>query len=260
MLEGVLRHCADMQIKQQMTDSHGQSEIGFAFSHLLGFRLLPRLKPIHSQRLAVSAAGDQEQYPHLKEVLGKPINWELIRQQYDQMIKYATALRIGTADADAILQRFTRSNVQHPTYQALGELGRVMKTLFLCEYLSDRRLRQEIQEALNVIEQWNSVNGFIFHGKGGELLSNRPEDQEIALFSLHLIQVSLALVNTLMLQEVLAEGKWKAAMKQEDWRGLTPLFYQHVNPYGRFTLDLTQRIPLSLTTGKTNTLPIAIFY
>lgn len=159
----------------------------------------------------------------------------------------AFSLRIGTADADAILRRFTRSNVQHPTYQALGELGRVIKTLFLCEYLSDRRLRQEIQEALNVIEQWNSVNGFIFHGKGGELLSNRPEDQEIALLSLHLIQVSLALVNTLMLQEVLAEGKWKAAMKQEDWRGLTPLFYQHVNPYGRFTLDLTQRIPLSLT-------------
>ena len=123
----------------------------------------------------------------------------------------------------------------------------MIKTLFLCEYLSDQRLRREIQEALNVIEQWNSVNGFIFHGKGGELLSNRPEDQEIAVLSLHLIQVSLALVNTLMLQEVLAEDTWKASMKQEDWRGLTPLFYQHVNPYGRFTLDLTQRIPLSLT-------------
>jgi hypothetical protein len=36
-------------------------------------------------------------------------------------------------------------------------------------------------------------------------------------------------------------------MKPEDWRGLMPLFYQHVNPYGHFTLDLTQRIPLSLT-------------
>jgi len=41
----------------------------------------------------------------------------------------------------------------------------------------------------------------------GELLSNRPEDQEIAVLSFHLIQVSLALVNTLMLQEVLAEEK-----------------------------------------------------
>jgi hypothetical protein len=42
-------------------------------------------------------------------------------------------------------------------------------------------------------------------------------------------------------------SKKEKRMKPEDWRGLTPLFYQHVNPYGRFTLDLTQRIPLSLT-------------
>jgi len=164
------------------------------------------------------------------------------------MVKYASALKTGTADADTLLRRFTRSNLQHPTYQGLHELGRVMKTIFLCEFLSDPRLRQEIQEALNVIEQWNSVNGFIFSARGGELLSNRFEDQEMAILSLHLIQISLALVNTLLLQEVLAEEKWNSVMKREDWRGLIPLFYQHVNPYGRFTLDLSERIPLSRTT------------
>src|SRR5438309_7775031 len=99
----------------------------------------------------------------------------------------------------------------------LDIMGRVIKTIFLCEFLSDPRLRQEIQEALNVIEQWNSVNGFIFSARGGELLSNRPEDQEIAVLSLHLIQVSLALINTLLLQDVLAEEQWKAPMKAEDW-------------------------------------------
>src|SRR5258708_4980215 len=96
----------------------------------------------------------------------------------------------------------------------------------------------------------STLSGCRFQGlriKGSIPISNRPEDQEIAVLGLHLIQISLALVNTLMLQDVLAEEKWKASMKQEDWRGLTPLFYQHVNPYGRFTLDLTQRIPLSLT-------------
>src|SRR6266536_5736758 len=246
MIEGLLRHCTSAEIQKHYVDTHGQSEIGFAFSHLLGFRLLPRLKPIHSQRLALVEAGTQDDYPQLKEVLGKAIKWEAIRQQYDMMVKYASALKTGTADADALLRRFTRSNLQHPTYQGLHELGRVIKTIFLCEFLSDQRLRQEIQEALNVIEQWNSVNGFIFSARGGELLSNRPEDQEIAVLCLHLIQVSLALINTLMLQEVLAEEHWKAPMKPEDWRGLTPLFYQHVNPYGRFTLDMTQRIPLSL--------------
>jgi TnpA family transposase len=197
--------------------------------------------------LALVEPGTQDDYPHLKAALGKAINWDVIRQQYDMMVKYATALKTGTADAEALLRRFTRSNLQHPTYQGLHELGRVIKTIFLCEFLSDPRLRQEIQEALNVIEQWNSVNGFIFSARGGELLSNRPEDQEMALLSLHLIQVSLALINTLLLQDVLTEDTWKASMKPEDWRGLTPLFYQHVNPYGRFTLDLTQRLPLSLT-------------
>jgi TnpA family transposase len=248
MLEGVLRHCTDMTVKYQMTDSHGQSEIGFAFSHLLGFRLLPRLKPIYSQRLALIEAGTQDNYPHLKEVLGKPINWVAINQQYDMMAKYASALKTGTADADALLRRFTRSNLQHPTYQGLHELGRVIKTIFLCDYLSNVRLSEDIQEALNVIEHWNRVNGFIFSARGGELLSNRPEDQEMAILCLHLIQVSLALVNTILLQEVLTEEKWKQAMKQEDWRGLTPLFYQHVNPYGRFTLDMTEHISLSQTT------------
>ncbi len=53
-----------------------------------------------------------------------------------------------------------------------------------------------------------------------------------------------AVIDGLAVQQ--AEEKWKSAMKQEDWHGLTPLFYQHVNPYGRFTLDMTERIPLSL--------------
>jgi TnpA family transposase len=37
MMEGVLRHCTDMEVEHQYVDSHGQSEVAFAFSHLLGF-------------------------------------------------------------------------------------------------------------------------------------------------------------------------------------------------------------------------------
>ena len=48
-------------------------------------------------------AGTQDDYPHFKEALGKAINWDVIRQQYDMIVKYATALKTGTADADARL-------------------------------------------------------------------------------------------------------------------------------------------------------------
>ena len=45
-----------------------------------------------------------------------------------------------------------------------------------------------------------------------------------------------------MMQSVLSEPKWSARLTPEDYRGLTPLIYGHVNPYGRFDLDLDRRI------------------
>ncbi len=97
-----------------------------------------------------------------------------------------SALKLGTADAEVILSRFMKNGVKHPAYQAVLELGKVRKTIFLCKYLNSEALRQEIEEGLNVIENWNSAN--------------------------------------------------------EDFRGLTPLFYGHVNPYGRLVLNMSERI------------------
>jgi hypothetical protein len=83
------------------------------------------------------------------------------------------------------------------------------------------------------------------YGRQGELSSNDVNVQEITMLSMHLLQACLVYVNTLMVQEVLAEPKWHDRMTEADWRGLTPLFYNHVNPYGIFELDMTTRIPLA---------------
>ncbi len=246
MIEGVLRHCTDMNIEKHYVDSHGQSEVAFAFCHLLGFDLLPRLKALASQKMYRPESGQPDDYSNLEPILTKPINWELVRQQYDEMIKYATALRLGTAEAEVILKRFVRDNLQHPTYQALMELGRAIKTIFLCRYVHSEALRQEIQEGQNVVENWNSANGFIFYGKGGEIATNQLEDQELAVLSLHLLQSSMVYVNTLMIQQVLNEPAWYNKMTAEDFRGLSPLIYNHINPYGIFELDMSQRLPLDI--------------
>jgi TnpA family transposase len=242
MIEGVLRHCTELEVDRQYVDSHGQSVVAFAFARLLGFQLLPRLKAIHAQRLYRPDVGQADAYPHLRPVLSRPIDWELIRRQYDEVVKYATALRLGTAEAEAILRRFTRENVQHSTYKALTELGKVVKTAFLAHYLSDIQLRREINDGLNVVELWNSANDFIFFARRGEVSSNRREDQELSMLSLHLLQNCMVYVNTLMVQQVLAKPAWKGRLTARDLHALTPLFWGHVNPYGRFELDMDTRI------------------
>jgi TnpA family transposase len=246
MIEGVLRHCTDMTIDRQYVDSHGQSEVAFAFCHLLGFDLLPRLKAIGKQKLY---RPDSDGYTNLEPILTRPINWELIGQQYDEMIKYATALKQGTANPEAILRRFTRNNVRHPTYRALSELGKAVKTIFLCRYLDSEALRREIHEGLNVVENWNSANSFIFFGKGGEVATNRLEEQELSVLALHLLQICLVYINTLMIQQVLTEPAWLSRMKFEDYRALSPLIYNHINPYGIFELDMDLRLPIEYATA-----------
>ena len=244
MLEGLLRHNSEMTVERNYVDSHGQSEIAFAFCHLLGFELMPRLKRIGVQRLYLPETGTKTAYPNLQPVLNRAINWELIRQQYDPMMKYATALRLGTAETEVILKQFNRSETKHPTHQALTELGRAVKTIFLCRYLQSVALRQEIQEGLNVVERWNGANDFIFYGRSSEFASNRHDQQELSALALHLLQISMVYVNTLMIQRVLSEPAWVAQMQPEDLRALTPLLWQHVTSYGAFRLDLGERLDL----------------
>lgn len=243
MIEGVLRHCTEMKVERQFVDTHGQSLVAFAFCRLLGFELMPRFKTIGAQKLYRAEAG--QTYPNLAPVLAsRAIDWDLIEQQYDTMVKHAVAMKRGMADAESLLRRFTRASVQHPAYRALTELGKALKTIFLCRYLASEDLRREVNEGLNVVESWNAANDMILFGRKGELATNRREDQEMGLLCLHLIQASLVYINTIMIQEVLEDPELLERMTPRDLAALSPLLTAHVTPFGRFDLDLEKRLPL----------------
>ncbi len=116
------------------------------------------------------------------------------------------------------------------------------QTIFLCQHLDSEAVRREINEGLNVVERWNGVNEFIFYGKGGEFASNRLESQELSVLSLHLLQICLVYVNTLMIQSVLTQKHWHKRLTARDLQAITPLIFSHVNPYGLFKLDMKERI------------------
>jgi len=143
MIQGVLRHSTQMEVDRQFVDSHGQNAVAFAFCRLLGLDLMPRLKAINRQKLY--KAEICQDFSILNPVMtAKAINWEPIEEQLDTMVKHAAALKLGMADAESLLRRFSRNNTVHPAYKALAELGKAIKTIFLCGYQDSEELRGEI--------------------------------------------------------------------------------------------------------------------
>ncbi|MEZ7003704.1 Tn3 family transposase [Streptomyces sp. AD55] len=61
----------------------------------------------------------------------------------------------------------------------------------------------------------------ITYGKGGEIASNRRDEQEMFVPCLRILQSALVYVNTLMLQDVLGEPEWAALLTPAARRGLT---------------------------------------
>lgn len=244
MVDGAIHHGTEMAVESSYVDTHGQSEIGFGVTKLLGFDLLPRIKRINKCKLYRPTAGEPDLWPGLKPAMTRPINWTKIAEQYDQMVKYATAIRTGTASTEAILRRFMKANAAHPTYQAMIELGRAQKTVFLARYLRSRELQREINSGLNVVEAWNGANQVIFYGKSSEIASNRRDEQEMSVLCLRICQAALVYVNVLMIQDILADPDWDGVLTAEDERGLTPLFWSHVLPYGEVKLNMNSRLAL----------------
>lgn len=243
MIQGILHHDTEMTIDEISVDTHGQSTIGFGFSELFLFDLLPRLKNISKQKLYCSSKAKKEEYSNLDDALAfDTIHWNKIRQHYRDVVRHAVALKIKTVDADVMMRRLSADNQENPVYQALSEIGKASRTIFLCRYLSSEALRIDIHESLNVVERVNSIMGFIFYGRLGEISTNNPQDQELALLCLHLLQVSMVYINTLLIQTVLTDPHWAALLTPEDRRALSPLFHGHINTYGFLSLNMDARL------------------
>jgi hypothetical protein len=68
----------------------------------------------------------------------------------------------------------------------------------------------------------------------------------VSALALHLVQAAIVYLNTHMIQIVLRDPKWRAKLTDADRRGLSALFWSHLNLYGRFELDMANFLDLGI--------------
>jgi TnpA family transposase len=237
ILDGLLYHATHLEPQEHYTDTHGYTELIFAVCHLLGIRFAPRIKDLPEQRLW--RLPGEEPYPHIGSALAGKLNVPLIRESWDEMIRLVASIKSGEVRASLIVGKLAAASHRNKLFRGLQELGRLIKTAYLAEYLRSEDLRRRVLLGLNKGEALNALARKLFFGGQGEIRDRTYEDQLNAASSLNLLLAAIVVWNTVHLDACLrrlrADGY---PVADADLRFLSPLRRRHLGIYGQYTFDV----------------------
>ncbi|EAD4778670.1 Tn3 family transposase, partial [Listeria monocytogenes] len=175
VIDGLLHHESDLSIEEHYTDTAGYTDQVFGLSHLLGFRFAPRLRDISDAKLyTISSPND---FPNIKGILRGKINTNVIKENFDDVLRLAHSIREGRVSGSLIMGKLGSYARQNKIATALREIGRIEKTIFILDYITNEALRRRIHRGLNKGEAMNGLARALFFGKRGEFRERGIQDQ-----------------------------------------------------------------------------------
>ena len=243
------------------TDTHGYSEMIFGATHLLGFMFAPRIKSLGRQHLYTFPGNSKKlykdrKYPILPDGI---INTQLITENWDEILRFIATIKLKETPASQLFRRLNSYSKAHPLWEALKEFGKVVKSIFILNYIDDLNLRQAIEKQLNKIESAQKFSNAVAFGSQ-ELRQADREEQNIVVACRRLIKNSIICWNYLYLSQKIVNAP-SAAHKKEILDAVqngSIVAWRHINFYGEYDFsDEKLRDSVGVTAPLTQKLKIA---
>jgi TnpA family transposase len=241
LLSVVLEQQTELQPTEIMTDTGAYTDIMFGIFHLLGFQFSPRLADIGGSRFwRVDGRAD---YGPLNALAAQRVNTALIAEHWEDLLRLAGSLKLGTVLASGMIRTLQTKDRPTKLARALGEFGRLVKTLYLLRYIDDQAYRRRILVQLNRGEGRHQLARTVFHGKRGELRQRYREGQEDQLGALGLVVNVIVLWNTVYMDAALNQLRTGGFdVRDDDISRLSPLGFDHINMLGRYAFTLPDTV------------------
>jgi len=242
VLDGLLHHETDLNIEEHYTDTDGYTDQIFGLTHLLGFKFAPRIRDLSASKLFTIDKASE--YPKLEAILRGQINTKVIKENYEDVLRLAHSIKEGTVSASLIMGKLGSYSRQNSLATALREMGRIEKTIFILNYISDESLRRKIQRGLNKGEAMNGLARAIFFGKQGELRERTIQHQLQRASALNIIINAISIWNTLHLTKAVEYQKQAISFNEELLYHMSPLGWEHINLLGEYHFNSEKVISL----------------
>ena len=233
VLDGLLENETILRPREHSTDTHGFTEQLFGLCYLLGYSFMPRLKDLADQQLY--KLDRVESYGELDALLRQRVSTDLIREQWDQLVRVAASLRNRTAPAHVVLERLASSSPSDRLAKALTALGRIVKTIYILRYLLDPQIRHRVQLQLNRGEARHRLARRLFFANQGVVRTGDYEEIMNKVSALSVLSNAVLVWNTVQMARIVealsANGD---PVSRADLARVSPLAHAHVIPNGTY--------------------------
>jgi TnpA family transposase len=224
-----------------MTDTAGYSDTVFGRFWLLSYQFSPRLADLKDMRFW--RIDPQADYGVRNDLGRHTIATKVVVDYWDELLRLVGSLKMGSVPADVVVRWLHGDKRPRSLARAVGELGRLAKTLYLLAYLDDDAYRRRILIQLNKGERRHSLARVIYHGQRGEVRQRYRQGQEDQLGALGLVLNCVVLWNTRYLDAAVNHLTTQGQeIRPEDLARLSPFTYRHINVLGRYSFAVQESV------------------
>lgn len=239
-IDGAIGHNTNLNIERHFTDSNAYTDTAFGLFHLLGFKFQPRIRDIGSMQLF--SIKPISEYSKLQKLLSRTIRTKDIQNYYEEIKQIAYSIQTGATTAKVILTRLGSYARKNKVVQALSELGKIEKTIFLLDYAINEDLRRTITRMLNRGELINELARELFIGQHGKFMESDIEKQLQSASALNIIIDAISLWNTVYLQKAYDYYLKKQPEIKKYMPYTSPIVWNHINLLGEYKIDLSPKL------------------
>jgi TnpA family transposase len=227
VLDGLMHHESSIDIREHYTDTAGAIDHVFGLCHLLGLRFAPRIRDLADRRLYV--VGARGAYKALAPVIGGVLDLRDPGENWDEVLRMTASIKAGTVAPSAILRRLAAYPKQNALAKALREIGRLERTLFMLDWISDPALRRRTNAGLNKGEARNAIARAVFFHRLGEIRDRTFENQRYRASGLNLTVAAIILWNTVYLGRAVDELRSSGEITPDELLAhVAPLGWEHI--------------------------------
>jgi len=233
VLDGLLHHETSLSIREHYTDTGGAADYVFGLFHLLGFRFAPRIRDLADHKLYVTDRNLR--YSALEPLIGGVANLRLIEENWDEVLRMAASVRVGTVAPSVLLRKLAAYPRQNALAKALREVGRIERTLFTLDWITDPALRGRSNSGLNQGEARNALARTVFFQRHGEIRDRTFENQRYRASGLNLVVAAVILWNTVYLSRAVEELRSRGEELPDSLLAhVAPLGWEHISFNGDY--------------------------